>query len=502
MARLRHLPSPPACARAALALALLVTGGAPVLPAQPPSYEHRVVVPTTSINRDAEIADSLEQNVNALAARGFELSALAGGDGVVLDAMLARSPYAPAVTDHAAVTLAVMTRPLGQPGIAREYRLLHVRERESVADAVAPLGPAGFRLVLVEHDGDVVHVAFEKVDGQAPMEYREFRNRGRRTWMDQLLADDEVVHRMTRVTPVALNAGIVELGPRQADPGHVQWLSRPTHSFEQLETPIRELVKGGHRVDLVRRRGPNDLDVLLVKPAGVTASTAVFDLDDGPWGSPCGRGTIAGAAVGPDGDVYCAADTAGSAPPSNRGLDLTVRPQPSASGAVLFRGPTCDVLARLYSARRASTWLAFAAQLEQEIASAAPAGFRVTRLLAAKDGNEQARLVAFTTTAAPRVTRGRPADASPVPALMAELDTPGNDLARQREVSVNDALQRRGLEGGPLWVEFPERGRTVRLLGCVPTRLARDATEAAVRGLLIGEGLGDYRLDSRLVLAR
>jgi hypothetical protein len=255
-------------------------------------------------------------------------------------------------------------------------------------------------------------------------------------------------------------------------------------------------------VELVRRRGPNDLDVLLVKAAGVTTSAAVFDLDDGPWGSPCGRGTLVGVAVGPDGDVYCVADTSGQSPASNRGLDLTVRPQPGAGGAVLFRGPTCDVAARLSSARSASPRLAFAAQLEREIASAIEPGHRVTRLVAASDSQQQARLVAFTTNAPAREVQGPPADRSPAPVLAAEIDTPGEDLVRQREAGLNDAIQARGLEGR-LWAEVDGgRSRTVRLLGCVPTRAARENAESAVRGLLVNRGLGDYRLDSRVIVER
>ena len=56
-------------------------------------YEHRVVVPTTARLYASEINESLERNVNALAARGFELTAIVGGDVATLDAMLTRRPY-------------------------------------------------------------------------------------------------------------------------------------------------------------------------------------------------------------------------------------------------------------------------------------------------------------------------------------------------------------------------------------------------------------------------
>ncbi|MGE0811833.1 MAG: hypothetical protein AB7O28_25385 [Vicinamibacterales bacterium] len=482
---------------------VLALGVAPHLSARAVRYEHRVVVPTTGLGREIDVAASLERNVNALAARGFALAAMAGGDSPALDAMLRRRAFATGTANDDAVTLAVMVRPEGTAGVAREYRLLHVRELERVDQVIAPLGAQGFRLALVEFDGPVVHVAFEKTAGAAPVEFREFRNKGRRSWMDQLMADADVRARMTRVVPIALGAGIVELGSPQSTPGEVSWLSKPTHAFEQLEGPLGDLAKTGHRVELVRRRGPNDLDVLVVKPAGAAGAPASYDLDDGPWGSACGRGTIAGAAVGPDGDVYCAADRGGSAPPANDGLDLTVRAQPSAGGGVFFRGLTCDLQARLGSARPASPRVAFALQMEREITRAAKPGFRVTRALAAVDGNGQARLVVFTTDAAPAVVTGAPADASPAPPLVAELDTVGDDLTRQREAQLNAMLAGRNLPGGALWLELDGgRGRTARLLGCVSTRVDRETAESAAKGALINQGLIDYKVVNRVVVDR
>ena len=194
------------------------------------------------------------------------------------------------------------------------------------------------------------------------------------------------------------------------------------------------MVKTGYGVRMVRRRGPNDLDVLMVKPAGAASSTADYDLDDGPWGQACARGTIAGAAVGPDGDVYCAVDQAGKSPASNRGLDLTVRPLAPQGGAVLFRGPTCAIDARMRSSRPAAKRVAFALQFEQEIARALEPGYRAVRALAAVDSRGQARIVVFTSNGAVAVPAGAaPADASPAPMLAAELDTLRDDGTRQRE---------------------------------------------------------------------
>jgi hypothetical protein len=201
------------------------------------------------------------------------------------------------------------------------------------------------------HETDIVHVAFEKTADPAAVAYRVFRNRGRRSWMEQALADADTRARMTRVLPVALDTGLIELGPAQASPGDMQWLSKPAHLFESLEGPLRDLAKAGYRVQLLRTR-LTTLDVLVVKPAGVSSGTADYDLDDGPWGMACGRGTIAGTAVMPDGDIACITDrSTGAAVPG--GLDLTLREPSTAGGQILFRGPDCDLRARLASTARA-----------------------------------------------------------------------------------------------------------------------------------------------------
>lgn len=468
-------------------------------------YEHRVVVATSALDFDMNIAPSLERQVNALAARGFALTAFVGGEGPLLDTALGRQAYSSGRIDHAGIVAVIMARPIAAPAIARTYRLLHVRDRESVAQAIAPLGADGFRLTVAEHDGDIVHVAFERTGPASAVEYREFRNRGRTSWMDQLLADADVRTRMTRVLPIALAAGIVELGAPASTPGDVLWLNRPAHRFSELSSRVRELASTGYGVSLVRRRNISDIDVLMVKAAGAaTSTTATIDLDDGPWGGPCSRGRIDGAAVGPDGDVYCAADRGGASPASNRGLDLTMRPQPTAGGAMFFRGLTCDLQARLASARPASARIAFALQLEREIARALAPGFHVTRALAATDGQGQARIVAFTTDAPLAMPAGASAERSEAPPLMADLDTVGDDLAWQREVEVNRLLAGRTLQGGPYWVEVSGRAArsTAVVLGCAPTRLARETAESAARGALINNGLASYRLDNRIVVER
>ncbi len=150
----------------------------------------------------------------------------------------------------------------------------------------------------------------------------------------------------------------------------------------------------------------NNVSALVVMPAGVSTGTADYDLDDGPWGSPCSRGSIVGAAVLPDGDVACAADKSDAAV-TNRGLDLTLREQPSAGRQILFRGPDCDIRARLTSARVAAPRVALAAQFEREIHAQIKAGHRVTRALASSDSNGQMRIVALTSDA-PVVTLSGP----------------------------------------------------------------------------------------------
>lgn len=486
-----------------LIAALLAAGTLAPARAAGPRYDHQVVVATTSRDVESDIDASLERQVNALGALGYELTALVGGDGPILDLLLNRRPYVAGLVDHSGLTFAVMARPEGQPAVAREYRIVHVRTGLGMDDVVAPLGPAGFRLALSAHETDIVHVAFEKTTDPSEVLYRVFRNRGRRSWMEQALADADTRARMTRVVPLALDTGLIELGPAQASPGDMQWLSKPAHLFESLEGPLRDLAKAGYRVQLLRTR-LTTLDVLVVKPAGVTSGTADYDLDDGPWGMACGRGTIAGTAVMPDGDVACITDrSTGAAVPG--GLDLTLREQSTAGGQILFRGPDCDLRARLASTRAAAPRVTLALQFARELARAVPDGARVVRAHASRDSRGQLRLVTLTSDAAPETRRGAPAAAGDPPPLFPELDGLGQDLPRQREAALNAALARDArLHGWPLWVELDTRGAMpdVRLLGCVPGRLDRDLAESAARGLLGPQGLAGRRLDNRVVVER
>jgi len=486
---------------ALVAAAVLMTAAAPAGAAR---YDHQVVVATTSRDFESDIDASLKRQVNALGALGYELTALVGGEGPLLDLLLNRRPYVAGLVDHSGLTFAVMARPDGPPTVAREYRIVHVRTGLGMDDMVAPLGPAGFRLVLSAHETDIVHVAFEKTADTRDVSYRVFRNRGRRSWMEQALADADTRARMTRVVPVALDTGLIELGPAQATPGDMQWLSKPAHLFESLEAPLRDLAKAGYRVQLLRTR-LTTLDVLVVKAAGATSGTADYDLDDGPWGMACGRGTIAGTAVMPDGDVACITDrSTGAAVPG--GLDLTLREQPTAGGQILFRGPDCDLRARLASTRAAAPRVTLALQFARELARAVPDGARVVRAHATRDSRGQLRLVTLTSDAAPEARPGGAAAAAgDPPPLFPELDGLGEDLARQREHAINAALARDArVSAWPLWVELDARGpaRTARLLGCVPHRVDRDLAAMVARGLLGPQGLADLRLDNRVVVER
>lgn len=147
-------------------------------------YDHRVVVATTSLDRELDVDASFERNVNRLGAIGYELTALVGGDASVIDQLLQRRAHAPGLVDHSGHTFAVMARPVGQAVVARDYRIVHLRTGFGVDKVVAPLGAAGYRMSVSAHDGDVVHLAFERVAGQPPVAHRVFRNQFRKSWMD------------------------------------------------------------------------------------------------------------------------------------------------------------------------------------------------------------------------------------------------------------------------------------------------------------------------------
>ena len=498
------MPTSPSATTGAVAAALvLALAVLEPLRAAGPLYDHRVVVATTSLDRELDVDASLDRQVNRLGALGYELTALAGGDSALLDRMLHRKAHVPGLVDHAGFTFAVMARPVDQPVVARAYRIVHIRTGFGLDRVVEPLGVDGYRLTATAIEGDIVHLAFERTPGTPAVEYRVFRNRGRKSWMDVALADPDARMRITRVMPVALDAAVVELGAPQATPADMKWLTRDANTFTALEGPLRDLAKAGYRVELVRARA-NNVSALVLKPAGVTTSTADWDLDDGPWGSPCSRGAIAGAAVMPGGDVACAADRS-AASVSNRGLDLTLREQPSASGHILFRGPDCDIRARLRSLRSAAPRVALAAQFEREIRAQIQPGFRVTRALATSDSNGQMRIVALTSDAPAAMPSGAPVNCGGAGAARAR-----RGRSRRRPHAPARGQTERGHRHRPpvarhirvARIRRADPARTARLLGCVPTTIGRELATSAARGLLINHGLADYRLDSRVIVDR
>ncbi len=483
------------------ALHVAVAGTAASAAEDPIRYDHRVVVATTALDRAEDVNASLEHNVNRLGALGYELTALVGGDATILDALLSREPYLWNRVDHAGLTFAVMARPAGRPAPARHYRLLHVRTTLELEPVVVALGAGGYRMTVTALEGEIVHLAFERTASTVAVDYHVFRNRGRRSWMELVLADPDARWRVTRVMPVALDAAVVELGPPQPTPVEMQWLSTPAHLFSSLEAPLRELVKGGARVDLVRTRA-NDVSLLVVRPAGAAGSAADYDLDDGPWGAVCARGRLAGAVVLPNGHVACATDQGGS-PVSNLGLDLTVRPQPTANGRTLFRGPDCDVRARLTSTRTAAPRVAVALQFEREIVAAVAPGFRVMRALAAQDSNGQRRIVTLTSDGPLPPVTAAPSSPGHVPPLVAEAEGRPDDRRRDREDRLNAALaDDPRFRGAALWFELNDTltPRSARLLGCVATIRDREPTAAAARELLAAQGLARITFVNDLVI--
>jgi hypothetical protein len=171
--------------------------------------------------------------------------------------------------------------------------LLHTRTALGVEEIVGPLGTQGFVLAATAHDGPVFHAAFVRREDAPPADYRVYRNRGRASWMDQLQRDPPTLARLRRVVPMALDAALVEIGTEAAPPGALEWATVAAFRSSSIESTLGTKAAAGFRVQLARLR-QNDLDVLLVRPAGPAGPATTYD-DDGPWGGPCSRGTIAGA---------------------------------------------------------------------------------------------------------------------------------------------------------------------------------------------------------------
>lgn len=488
--------------QAALGFALAVAAPA-VAPAQTPTpvYEHRVVVPTTSRDRELDVEESLARNVNELAALGFEVGAMVGGHGALVDRLLERRPYVAGQVDHGGHVFVVMHRPVRLPAPAREYRFLHARGPLGVEEIVAGYGRDGFRLTTTAWEGDYFHAAFERVAGTPALDYRVFRTARRRGWDQHMLDDADVRHRLRRVVPMTLDSALVELGPPAETPAAFAWESDQPFQRSRLEPKLNARAAAGFRVQLVRLRG-NVLDVALLKPAGADGPAPALDLDDGPWGGPCSRGTIAGADVWTDGDVYCVAEDP-RGPVANRGFDLVVAPDPNIGDQPFFGRVSCEARARLQTSRPVAIRVARAEQLQREIGRQVQPGFRVTRAFAAVREDGESRLVFFTSQLPPPEPGPSPAVAASAPRLRPELDDLGQQLLADRERAINDGL---ATELRPddveAWVEISDAraNRHVRLAGCARTRLDRDHAETVLRGLLARTPYAAFRIRNEIIV--
>lgn len=103
--------------------------------------------------------------------------------------------------------------------------------------------------------------------------------------------------------------------------------------------------------------------MLLVRPAGPAGPATTYDVDDGPWGGPCSRGSIVSADGHSDGDVYCVAENP-AAGVANRGFDGLLRVRTGAT-LPLLDVPSCVDRARLQGPRPAHTRIAVAQQLDR-----------------------------------------------------------------------------------------------------------------------------------------
>jgi hypothetical protein len=492
--------------RAGLAILAVFALVLPVIaqvPAQPVNvlFEHRVVVATTSLDRELDVDESLSRNVNRLAAIGFEVGAILAGNGPLIDRMLQRKPYVPGQVDHSGHVFVIMNRPVGQPAPVREYRLLHTRGPLGVDKIVAAYGQEGFRLRISAWEGGLFHGVFERIEGDEAVDYRVFRNAGRRGWTKQIVEDPDVRQRLLQVVPMTLDSALVELGPPAESPAEFAWETDAPHQRSRLRSRLSARTAAGFRAQMLRFRG-NEMDIPMLKPAGASGPAPALLLDDGPWGSPCRRGSIMGADSWTDGKVYCVAEDP-QGPVQNDGFELRLASEGS-SDSDLFRGwLSCEIRAQLRSKRLGSTRVARALQIEREIQSQVKPGHRITRAFAVARENQDDLLVFFTTKSPLPAVSGQPAPSTPAPILFAKVDGPLDNSLAQREQQLNEAFSAEMRQWDVIaWAEIYNIGasRNVQLQGCAPTRMARDHAETVLRGLLIRTPYSEYRIDNQLVV--
>jgi hypothetical protein len=466
-----------------------------------PVFEHRVVVATTSLDFERDVEESLTRNVNRLAALGYEVGAILGGQGAIIDRLLVRKPYVAGQVDHGGHVFVVMHRPVGRPAPVREYRFLHARGPLGVEEIVAAYGREGFRLTVTAWEGSYFHGAFERQAGGAPLDYRVLRTARRKGWDDQMLADPELRLRLQRVVPMTLDSALLELGEPVALPAEFAWESDAPNQRSRLEARLNARAAAGFRVQIARMRG-NVLDIAMLKPAGASGPAPVLDLDDGPWGGPCGRGTIAGADAWTDGDVYCVAEDPKSAI-TNRGFDLVVLPEAAGDRALFNIVPGCAMRAQLRSPRGMSVRVARAELLEEEINRLTEPGYRVTRAFAVSKEDGEQRLVFFTSRLPLATVTGNPAPAGAAPRLSAEVDGIGQQLLAEREREINETLAAQLREHAvDAWAEIYEApgNRHVLLNGCARTRFDREHAETVLRGLLNRTPYSNFRIRNEVIV--
>ncbi len=473
-----------------------------LLPAQEELlYEHRVVVATTTEDRENEIDQSLERNVNQLAAHGYAVSAILGGFADIADNLLMRPPNDGNSIDRSGITLVVMHRPVIANAPAREYRLLHLRYWLGVDRIVARLGKEGFRLAAVSWEGGYFHAAFERIAGQEPVEYRVYRTAKRLGWDKHMMADPAVPLRLQRVVQIFPDFALAELASPKESPAEFVWSSDALHQSTRHEQKLNELAKSGFRVQFVRVRR-NELDAALLKPAGGAVPAPAIDLDNGYWGGPCGRGRIAGADAWNDGQVYCIAEDP-KGPIMNRGFDLELNPHRDLGGQLFFGRSSCEARARLYSKRPATIRLARALQLESEINRDLPKGYRVAHLFAGRQEGRDQRLVVMGTQAPMEAVAGPPARRGPAPALRVEVEGLGLQLLANEEVELNERLSRE-LRSTDIvaWVEINNStgDQHILLTGCAVSRRERDDAVRTLNRLLTRSAFSRYPIRNEMLV--
>ncbi len=467
-------------------------------------FEHRVVVATTSLDRELDVDESLSDNVNRLAAIGFEVGAILAGNGPLIDRMLQRKPYVAGLVDHSGHVFVIMNRPVGQPVPVREYRLLHTRTPFGVEEIVAAYGREGFRLTLTAWEGEHFHGVFERiagVEGMEPVDYRVFRNQRRRGWNVLMLEDPDVRQRLRRVVPITLDSALLELGPPAESPAEFVWESDAPNQRSRLRTRLSARAAQGFRAQMVRLRG-NELDIPLLKPAGASVPGPAMLLDEGPWGSPCGRGSIVGADNWTDGNVYCVAEEPQGAV-RNLGFDVNLAPEGSADDDLFRDWLPCEMRARLRSSRAGSTRVARALQIEHEIQRKVKPGHRVTRAFAIARENQDDQLVFFTTQSPPPVVNGQAAPSTPAPRIVAEVDGLLQSSLAQREQELNETFSAEMRQMDVIaWAEIYDTraNQHVQLHGCAPSRMARDHAETVLRGYLVRTPYSKYRIRNQLIV--